>query len=66
MTRKDYEVLADAFHRALLSAGYSEEFRAGVSCAFDQVSRALAADNPRFNLEQFAEACGTSHERGQK
>lgn len=57
MTRKDYEVLADAFKRAFATnTDNNTVYSAGVEQALFEVSRKLQADNPRFNYDRFVQA----------
>ena len=57
MTRQDYEALADAFRRAMAAEPNDTAYRAGVEQARWEVSRKLAADNPRFSYDRFMAAC---------
>ena len=58
MTRKDYQLLAGAvavaMQRCEVSAFRDDTLRVFV----DELSRRLAADNPRFDACKFREACG--------
>lgn len=54
MTRKDYEVLADALAVSLGRAKPGGEYR-GVILAGCDIIRVLEQDNPRFNRQRFVE-----------
>lgn len=62
MTRKDYILIANALHRnAADLAAYAEMSKTPAevhSFLVYSVLDALAGDNPRFDRERFAEACG--------
>lgn len=54
MTRKDYQLIADAIRRASDAPGYAER-NAFVA---HEIADALALDNPRFDRERFLKAAG--------
>lgn len=72
MTKKDYQLIADAindcasliapFENAVNGEKYLAGFDAGTSSARDfvasRLAEALAADNPRFDRKRFMTACG--------
>jgi hypothetical protein len=66
MTRKDFELIADAFqHVALVGFASQEKGKrlSGVTVHATlarTLADALAADNPRFDRERFLTACGIS------
>ena len=51
MTRKDFEMIAEAVRAAYLN----KESRLSVAA---ELATRLAGTNPRFNYEQFKKACG--------
>lgn len=69
MTRKDYKALASALQDARRGYGdintgivqASPEVE-GVTTAAHKIAYVLAADNPKFNVERFLEACGIPEE----
>jgi hypothetical protein len=62
MTRKDYVLIAKAVQEAQIRAFTTDHdyaaFVAGVHAVVQETMRVLAEDNPRFNRERFAQACG--------
>ena len=52
MTRKDYELIAEALNRAYRPAGLVGA-QYGVMLAAHRIADALAATNPRFDRERF-------------
>lgn len=58
MTRKDYELIAVALKRALLTAGVRTGAAKGVVDCINKVGLALANENPRFDRDRFNQACG--------
>jgi hypothetical protein len=58
MTRKDYKAIAAAFHKTLASQEcFSRETIATMALAIQNVTDALASDNPRFDRRKFHQAC---------
>jgi hypothetical protein len=59
MTRKDYIAIAAALHRAYREAGMhpGTDKMNGVLLAAHELSATLKADNPRFDLDKFLDAC---------
>jgi hypothetical protein len=59
MTRKDYIVIASAVAKAATNADStgSTVTRSAITCVAYRLADILAADNPRFDLERFLEAC---------
>lgn len=57
MTRKDYQLIADALKSAR-DESTTEWLRAGVERAASRVAQALRATNPRFDVTRFLVACG--------
>jgi hypothetical protein len=55
MTRKDYQLLANALHAAQ-PEHFIVEFEAWAECC-KQITLALRQDNPRFDEDKFMEAC---------
>ncbi len=55
MTRKDYEVLAEALQGALEDADQGGEFR-GVMLAASRIANVLEQDNPRFDRRRWVAA----------
>jgi hypothetical protein len=51
MTRKDFQLIADAIRMSAINQSAREEITR-------QIGYRLAEDNPRFRMGQFAEACG--------
>ena len=67
MTRKDYQMSADALnsaHSAGTPAHFLNDYGKGRRYAVENIatmlSDALASDNPRFDREKFMAACGLS------
>jgi hypothetical protein len=54
MTRKDYQLIADALRRSHPEPGICTQWMDAVLSICD----ALAQDNPRFNRERFLKAAG--------
>ena len=64
MTRKDFELIAKAFHDTKPKFLDRDMSEAAVAAAYDAWSRtvhrialALSSTNPRFNVDRFIEAC---------
>lgn len=55
MTRKDYILFAEVFYRHKKRYGFRTD--AVVDEVIEDISDALASDNPRFNRERFITAC---------
>ena len=70
MTRKDYKVLADALGKAWATAlglpsvhpDELSDVEIAMGCAVDEVARALASENPRFDLYLFGDAVWDARE----
>lgn len=58
MTRKHYEMVAKAIATARSNEGFTAEQMANE--IIFQIGQALMADNARFNIYKFAEACGAT------
>lgn len=62
MTRKDYELIADALNETRLTLpnddGSANAPRHTLYTAAITIGSRLAKDNPRFDLERFLTACG--------
>ena len=58
MTRKDYNLIANAIATAKLNANREE--RPIISRAASHIAYALRRDNPRFETARFMDACGFS------
>ena len=64
MTRKDYQLIANALFRARVDIIRKEpdeshkDLTDGVGYAADWLADALASDNPRFDRAKFLRACG--------
>ena len=56
MTRKDYQLIADAVRKAM-TADHGWDTRPICRTARD-IADALASDNPRFDRARFLAACG--------
>lgn len=56
MTRKDYQLIADIFANIVEDFGQGEPVQP--SLIAEELSDALAKDNPRFDRERFLKACG--------
>lgn len=56
MTRKHYEMIADAIFVASLGAGPCQ--KEGVTAAAEHIAHVLDKDNPRFNRLRFLKAAG--------
>ena len=56
MTKKDYIIIARAIVEAKIWAGTDQ--KSGVTLTSQYISDALQKDNPKFDAEKFAEACG--------
>lgn len=54
MTRKDYKLIAAAIKRAKPAGGHDT----GIARVVREMTAALQEDNPKFNPEKFAAACG--------
>jgi len=50
MSKKDYELIADAIHSYIEEGG-------GVNKAVEAIGLALAGDNPLFDMEKFEDRC---------
>lgn len=62
MTRRDYILLARSFRRMIERANEcsaSVDVCLGIVLTIRQVAADLYADNPRFDIEQFYQDCGT-------
>lgn len=63
MTRKDYEIIAGAIkrntqdHEGLDNEGYDDFTYLDFHRFVDDLAEELAKDNPRFNKENFIQAC---------
>lgn len=65
MTKKDYQIIAQALSEALKEAEQENDGgleSSGVKTAAFSVASYLAIDNPRFDWEKFLQACGFSGE----
>ena len=67
MTRKDYQLIADALnsaHSAGTPAHFLNDYGKGRRYAVENIAHsladALASDNPRFQRAKFLAACGLS------
>lgn len=60
MTKKDYDIIAAAIREALVAWNGEDDGakRIGVQTAANRISRRLREANPRFDRNQFLEACG--------
>lgn len=58
MTRRDYIILASAIKAAYSMFSKPSNHANGVRTAMHQLSRALQHDNPTFDPQRFAAACG--------
>lgn len=56
MTRKDYELIADAIKQH--SAAANPDAAAAVRRVAHELTEALSADNSRFDTSRFLKACG--------
>ncbi len=72
MTRKDYELLADAIRVSInlnkFHPQYEQRLSAIESVIFELADR-LVSENPRFDRHRFLVACGTkepTHRRGSR
>lgn len=70
MTRKDYVLIAKAISDALdtlddapNAVELMEDAQASISILIDQLAKALATDNPRFDADRFRLACKTGREK---
>lgn len=55
MTRKDYQLIADAMQDLYLGRA---DWQRSLSQTANKLADFLAKDNPRFNREKFLTACG--------
>lgn len=58
MTRKDYNLIADAIERSARHA--SRDDRNAIAGTATFIAHALRTDNPRFDTSRFMDACGFS------
>ena len=63
MTRKDYELIADAISQVPRTTVVNDQisntlYRCGQDSILRAVTAALIIDNPRFDVGRFLEACG--------
>lgn len=58
MTRKDYDLIANALHTVY--PGCNADYQRSLQFSFvvKVIATALAGDNPHFDAEQFRVACG--------
>ena len=59
MTRKDYNLIAEAIELARSEA--TEPQRDAIYWAANRIANALRRNNPRFERARFMEACGFPH-----
>lgn len=71
MSKKDYQAIARAIHEARQTVAHEDARIAAPSATNylmahvqENIARALAADNPRFDRARFLEACETGSTRG--
>lgn len=65
MTRKDYELIAEAIYGSLIqscSLDWQDRFIEQHRTTARRVALALERNNPRFNREKFINACGVSED----
>lgn len=58
MTKKDYELIARAFHDQIHNAHWDGQLRSGIAIMADAMATFLGADSPKFDTEKFLRACG--------
>lgn len=58
MTRKDYQLIADAITAEVNEWSDRPEAFAAIGHTASRIASALRRDNPRFNRERFMDACG--------
>ena len=70
MTRKDYILIAKAISDALdriddapNAIELAEDAHASIGIIIEQLAKALATDNPRFQADRFRLACKTGREK---
>ena len=70
MSKKDYQAIAGAIYRALDAVRlepHAVTARGGIAAEIIQeIAYALKADNSRFDMERFREACETGKTRGMR
>ena len=63
MTKKDYIVIELAIKEAMSLSKITSAEKRGVTLTIEFLSDYLKSDNPKFNAEKFAEACGLPREK---